>query len=194
MNTKKLRGQAQGEAPPLTRLKGLARNNQEVRDELWTWRNETGATNTSIRKRILAEHGIAIPSDPRLSEFWSWLDVELRNDRRNQRFTQFEETLKARCPALSREQVREAGLTLFLTDAVLEEDRKGFVDVGRLDLDERTATSRGEIEREKISISREKLKLMQDKAAKADRATAVEKSDLTPEEKAARYRQIFGMG
>lgn len=183
---------AGGKVSALTRLKELALKKPEAREELWAWRNEPELTNAAIRGRVEARFGLQLSRDGQLSEFWSWLRQVRREENFNQRVEQFEAWYQKKTPDASVEKVRDAGIAFFMTEAAAEEDREGFLAVADLDLKKRGMETKARFEERKVTVSERRQTLLEEKARKADAAEEVSGSNLSPEEKAARMREIFG--
>jgi len=191
MSENKSRG---GQDSQLTKLKALPAASREV---IWSWREELvdnkPMTNAAIRNRIATQFQIRLSRDGQLSDFWSWQQHQRRLENYNVLLANFEEFYRASNPGATPEKVRAAGIAFFMTEAVANGDREGFTDVARLDLSERTAKTKAGFEERKISVSERKVKLLEQKAKQAEATEKVLSSKLTPEEKEAEYRRIFGM-
>ncbi len=169
----KLRGARKGATvPALSRLKELCRKKPEAGQEIWGWRDDPETTNAAIRGQIEARFGFRLLRDSQLSEFWSWLDLQLSAQRRNDRMSAFEEALKRQDKSMTVEQVRNAGIALFMTDTVMDEDLRGFLGVAKEERAERQGRTKFVQEQEKIGISKEKLKLLQRNAEAMDKLKA----------------------
>jgi len=181
------------DVPPITRLKEIAQAKREVRQELWAWREDPTLTNAAIRGRIETTYGIQLSRDGQLSEFWPWLRHQIRAENWNERMSEFEEWYSKSNPEATTERIRQAGIAFFMTETAADGDRKGFVEVAHLDLKERDGKTKALMDEKKIQIAERRVRVLEQKAAQADQAKAVTESKLTPEEKLAKMRQIFGM-
>lgn len=124
----------------------------------------------------LKEDGVA-SSRTALSEFLSWWSV--REDlKRNELVTaELVETMRARHPEWSADDLFMAGQTFFTELAIAEKDSKMWKNA-----------QNAMIDREKVALLRERL------ATQAEKAKGVmEDESLSPEQRQARMREIFGM-
>jgi hypothetical protein len=124
-----------------------------------------------------------------LSEFVAWWELQRRFSAADSRARQVVELLKEKDPSLSPDKLRELGHALFTAEAIDSADAQTFVALERLDLDRRTAHSRGEIELEKLKIANRRVKLLEDRERKI-KAT-LENGQLSAEQQADRIREIF---
>jgi hypothetical protein len=132
-----------------------------------------------------------------LAEFYQWLDVQRRMWARERLCDQIKEEI-AKDPSLTPEQVRKAGQRLFMADGILERDVVKFkVADDSMGAEYRARQKDAEIaiRKKNTGLLERKVKLLEKKAAQADAAEKVSgDGSLTAEEKAARLKQIFGMG
>jgi hypothetical protein len=191
MSTNKPRG---GQDSQLTKLKMLPAATREV---IWSWREElkdgTPLSNAAIRNRLATQFGVRLQRDGQLSVFWSWQAHQMRTESYNAKIEQFEEFYAKQNPNASRERVRDAAISFFMTETAANGDREGFVDVANLDLREREGATRARFEERKINVSERRVALLEQKAAAFDQAKKISDSKLTPAEKDSEYRRIFGM-
>lgn len=133
---------------------------------------------------IAQEFGLGrAPSDSALSRWWS--EWPLRRA-----FLDFgsvaEEAKRAlrEMPDIGLEtgQIEAVGQAVFTATAVKLQDPEMFATLRKL----------GQKDRE-LTLDRERFELLKRKAEQAEAAEGVTRSDLSPEEKQARYRQIFGL-
>ena len=80
------------------------------------------------------------------------------------------------------EQVEQLGQTAFMIDALSRMDRDTFFEARRS----------SQRDRELAQVER-RIVLLEKKAAQADAAENIARSELTPEEKQAKMREIFGL-
>lgn len=121
-------------------------------------------------------------SNAALSEFCSWYQLRQRLDQMGSTVETLVENLRRRQPGLSPEELFGIGQTLFGALAIQSHDPKTWLGTQRLALKQR-----------EIQLDERRIRLLEQKAAQADQAEEVAKSDLTPEQKAARFKEIFGI-
>lgn len=151
-------------------------------DDAWKLCNELGLERaaTEIATRLGLERA---PSITALSNWWR--DWPLR--RAFMDFGSVAEQVKAALRdlpnlRLDREQIETVAQAVFTAAAMQRQDPELFATLRRLSLAE-----------QQLALDREKLELLKRRAAQADEAQAVAASSLTPEEKAAKFREIFGL-
>ena len=169
-------------------------------EELWRLRHpEEGGTKStleSIAAHMPAMHGCSI-SLAALSGFYRWLDLKRRMDQRNDLIDQLLRDAAA-APDATPEKIERRAQVLFMTEAVARQDLKGFASIAaigqnRVKLDQNKETLK--LNKERVGHDERKLKLLEDKAAQADKASAVtHDGKLTDAEKAAELKRIFRMG
>lgn len=132
-------------------------------------------------------------SSSSLSEFLSWWALQQTFARAESNTHQFKEWLAKVSPELSEEQLDARAALLFQFEAVKTGDPDTYLAF---------ATARHKAKMDGLKFQQGERKLAQDdrriallekKAAQADQAENVTKSDLTPEEKQLKLKQIFGM-
>jgi hypothetical protein len=188
MKKRKLRQPSNGKAkPPLTRLKELP---SAERAKLM----EVLRANTYAQAEAQFESLVGFAcSVGVLSQFFQWQSTQEDLETSNDLVEQFEEFCRKQNPDWSLEKVREMAMGFFIAHATAKKDLKGFAQIASLDLEERKSKTKAKFESQKISISDRRVTLLEKKAAQADQAKAVTASQLTPEQKDAEYRRIFGM-
>lgn len=151
-------------------------------DEAWRLCNELGferAASEIARRYSLSR----APSLTALSNWWR--DWPLR--RAFADFGSIAEQVKAALRdlpdlRLDRDQIETVAQAVFTAAALRRQDPDLYATLRRLSLAE-----------QQLALDRERLELLRRKAAQADAAQAVAASSLTPEEKAAKFREIFGL-
>ena len=155
-----------GSDSELTKLKNLSPERREV---IWGWRSETDdgkpLTNAVLRNRLASQFGIRLSRDGQLSEFWSWQWHQMRVEGYNAKLEQFQDFYAKQNPNASRQQVRDAGIAFFMTEAAANGDRDGFLDVANLDLNERDGRTKAKFKQEELDFKREKFQFDAAKAA-----------------------------
>lgn len=153
---KKAQGGSESE---LTKLKNLS---PEKREAIWGWRSETDEkqkplTNLALRNRLAEQFGIRLSRDGQLSEFWSWQWHQMRVEGYNAKLEQFQEFYAKQNPNASRQQVRDAGIAFFMTEAAANGDRDGFLDVANLDLADLTGKTKGNFKEREVTLAEQKF-------------------------------------
>jgi hypothetical protein len=146
-----------------------------------------------IIKQIELDFGVNC-SLSALRSFRQWQYTQMRWESRNELLEQFEKLCAQKNPAMSREKVRDLGITVFLAEELANKDRKGFVDVAHLSLAEETGKTKAANEQKKIQIAERRVALLEKKADQADKAKGLlENTELTEKEKEAQMRALFGL-
>jgi hypothetical protein len=174
--------------PPLTQLK-----QRPLTDREWAYALQSKMSSEDARGEIREKLGISLGSDTSYSEFLSWHAAQLRLERNNNTIEQFEEFYRKKNPAASREEIRDSGIAYFLAASIAEDDKAGFNAIANLDLREKEGNTRAAFEEKKISIAERRVAVLEKKASQADQAKGVLEGNLTPEQKQARMREIFGI-
>jgi len=103
---------------------------------------------------------------------------------------EFERCYRRLKPRATREHVREAGITFFLTEAIKKKDRAAFKVVAELSLKAEAGRAKAQEFSRRLALEQRKVKLLEQRQAQAE---AVAGSDLAPEERERRWREIFGL-
>lgn len=158
----------------------------EALEELWRFRNpEEGGeklTLEAIAVEIPLRYGFTVAVST-LSEFYCWLRFKRRMDGAADRAMQAKMEL-AKDPNATPEDLERAAQIVFTAETLEAGNVKGYVQLAKLGL-----------QRKALEIDSRKLKLLEEKAARADEAAGVAGNEsLTPEQKAAELKRIFRMG
>ncbi len=201
---RKLRIETGKPMPAATRLKQLP---EESRDRIFAMLNEKSYA--ECVKAVESDFGIRC-SEKALRSFRDWHFAQRRLDNLGRFIENTQAAYQKMNPAASKEQIREMGIALFMAEAANSGDSEGFYQLANLELAERTAKTKAEIERQKLELSKrradttdEALKLEREKfefdAAKACLAKLPElktisgNSRLTETEKVQQIRlKLFG--
>lgn len=180
------------------KLKNLPR---QVLDELWDLKfpadlEQKALGLVEICRVIRDQYRIEIGKSA-LGEFYQWLEVQRRMWSRESLIDQMKEII-AKDTSLTPAQVKAAGQRLFMADGILEKDVVKFkvgADGESADYKARQKDQEIALRKESVNVLKRKLALLEAKAAQADEAAKVSGDGaLSAEEKAARLKQIFGMG
>jgi hypothetical protein len=118
-----------------------------------------------------------------LSVFFSWYRGQQRFSRLQGIAESMQERAKQANPALSEDALFAIGQEVFTQLAIDDEDSLSWLRAQSIAMKRRA-----------LDQDERRLKLLEAKAALADQAEAVERApELSPEEKLARYKQIFGI-
>jgi hypothetical protein len=128
-----------------------------------------------------------------LSAFWSWWHLKQRMDLAEQRSRNFEEQLRTRKDyGLSEDEIITLGNKIFIEQGVETGDAKLFTAVVDRILSKRTVEGNAKLKTRQLDIAERRVKLLENKAAQADKAAKVNSdASLTPEQYRARMREIF---
>jgi hypothetical protein len=138
-------------------------------------------TQAQNREAIRSELGVVLESDSQLTRFRQWVAEQDLMDAEQERQAEEETRIKSAHPEWTLDQVRDEVLKLSLYRAVAtgEFAKLGLPAVDRV------------MRRDQLLLDREKLDLLTRKAAQADQAADITRSELSAEEKAARMRELF---
>lgn len=117
-----------------------------------------------------------------LSGFLAWWQLEQRLSRNQTVVETLITDLHRQHPKLPTDQLFDIGQSFFSALAIETQDPRVWVGTQRLAL-----------KQQQMALDERRLKILEEAAARAAAAEEVTKSDLTPEEKAARMREIFGL-
>lgn len=140
--------------PALTRLKSLPAADREV---IYGWCSDAKKTLTDVRGEIRSVYSISLSSDSQLSRFRDWQFHQQRLERHNSNVENFEEAFRRANPKASAETIRNAAIAFFMSEAAASGDRDGFIDIARLDLDERSAKTKAHFKEREISLGENKF-------------------------------------
>lgn len=141
------------------KLKGLPAEKQEqIVQWAMTPKSESCVGGLAYALEMLRADGVRI-SRSNLAEFVSWWRLERRFSSASDRAAQFEARL-LQDGDFSPERARAAGQALFTMEAMDSGDVKAFVALESLRLDQESALTRGRLEKEKLSLAREKFELL----------------------------------
>ena len=105
--------------------------------------------------------------------------------------TQVEDLLRKEFPDATPEKLGAAGQVAFTAMAVAKRDSKEFMDLESLRLAKETAVTKGRQKDQDLKLSERRVKLMERKIAQA--TDALKDGALSPAEREARMKQIFGI-
>lgn len=121
-------------------------------------------------------------SSAALSEFVCWYGLRRRLERTQSTVDTLLDRLKQERPSMSPEDLFSTGQTLFAALAIETNDPKVWVGTQRLALRQQA-----------LALEDRRIRVLEQRAAQADQAEAITQSALSPDEKMARMRQVFGM-
>ncbi|MGJ8674054.1 hypothetical protein [Rubritalea sp.] len=156
--------------------------------ELWKWRNPTeeGDTKMTYEEIILEvplRFGFTVSSTSTVSGFYKWLKQWKRTRDARLRAEQAKHELLAQNPDASVEELERLGQMIFMSETVEDGNVKGFVSLMKA-----IAANR------KLQLEERRVKLLEEKARKADEAEGIMgDQNLSEEEKSANMRALFGM-
>lgn len=128
-----------------------------------------------------------------LSRFHVWYSANLDLQVSHDLVETFEKFAQERHPDWSPDRVREATVQFLMAHTAARRKVGQFVCIAKLDQQERFAKTQSALDERKLKVNEKKLVLLQRKAEQAERAAQVTASNLSPAEKNAAYRTIFGM-
>jgi len=103
---------------------------------------------------------------------------------------EFEEFYRRAKRRATPERVREAGMTFFLSQAIRRKDRAAFKVVADLSLKVEAGRTKARELSRRLALEQRKVKLLEQRQAQAE---TVARSNLAPEERERRWREIFGL-
>lgn len=135
-----------------------------------------------VRRWVRRKHGFT-PSIAALSGFWSWWHLKQVFNQTAARVDATLEKLKTACPEIPEEKLADLSHAAFTLLALETQNTKDWARTEKLRL-----------QRRQLEIERRKIALLERKAAQADAAEAAIKDPaLTPAEREARLKAVFGM-
>lgn len=103
---------------------------------------------------------------------------------------EFEEFYRRAKRRATPERVREAGITFFLSQAIKRKDRAAFKVLADLSLKAEAGRTKARELSRRLALEQRKVKLLEQRQAQAE---AVARSNLSPEERERRWREVFGL-
>jgi hypothetical protein len=188
---RKLNSSGDRPLPPLTRLKQLPLADREI---VYGWCLDPAKKLQDVRGEIRDAYEISLSSDSQLSRFKDWQYLQQHTERLNNWTEELEERLKEFNPSASRDQVRGFLIDTLMKEAAASGDQKLALEILDRDLADRSAKTKASENAKKIEIAQRRLALLEKQAEQANAAKAVTAdTSLTPAEREAKYKQIFGM-
>lgn len=194
------------EASTLSPLQLKAESDPQFAETMWRLRYPEEGGEKHTLEQILAEDlpllGVQCKSPDTLSRFYAWLKLGRQFQEDRDFVEQFKVELR-KDGKIPEEEIERRGRILFMTRSVAKDDPKVFATMHRLGTDTKSTKQRDKqldqrdkeiTQREKlVEQSERKLRILEAKAAKADQAEEVATNGaMTPEEKQARMKEIFG--
>ena len=162
---------------------------EELRDELVRRLVIEGERYADVRDWLAKEHDVKT-STGALSEFWNTDCLSFKLSRARTAADAVKDQLTAARPDFDKATI---GLISQRAFELIAAPGASADDVARL-IGAINDAHRVDLKREELTISKAKLKLLQDKASLADKAKGeLENVKLTPEEKMARIKAVFGI-
>ena len=162
----------------------------DQKSKLWSWMQTPGLGYRTIRTLALKEfkqdYSISI-----LSRWWEERAEEESKERIIRASTvaaQIGDAAQQKLPLITaalKAQLTQAAFEMQLAGGNTEEVKNLISIVASLD--------RAALDAARLELDVDKFRLLEAKAKQADQAESVAKSDMTPEEKARRYKEIFGI-
>lgn len=178
----------------------------EVQATLWELTNvategrEKPMTYVEARAWLLAAHGVNT-SQGAFSDWYAWYGLRMRNERKKAIISEAIEELAAADPNKTLEELQAFGQVLFTSESIEDRDAKAFTEVWRASekaLMRKQAKEQAEADRvlreRALELDARKLAILEKKAAIADAAEAIARSDASEEEKSANMKRLFGIG
>lgn len=141
-------------------------------EEMWRFRNPEDGGEKLTLEAILVEcplrYGITVGSLDTLSRFYRWLKLKRESQEKRDAIRQIKEEM-AKDPAISPEQIEQAGRVMFLADAYVGKNAKVFSSMVKIGQTDKSLAQRDKQldQRDKELVQREKL------VAQAERRVAV---------------------
>lgn len=134
-------------------------------------------------KEWLAQDGIKV-SPGSISRFLSWFHLRSQIQMHRNSVTSLQELLRSKLPDLPPGKLEEYGDALFSVQALAAGNPELYLRM-------RSLKARMRHESAKLHLEERRVKLLEEKAAKADAVEVVTHSTLSEAEKAKRIREIF---
>jgi hypothetical protein len=166
----------------LTKLKLRWRTLSDEARAYWREKFVADLSHAAVRALISERLQIHLRYDQQMSKFRAWELDERERELEAERQAEDERQALAENPNWTLDQARERVLTKAYQRALA----KGDFALG-------LATVKQDLNAQKVGLDERKLDLLEKKAAQADSAKEVVASKMTPEQKEAEYRRIFGM-
>lgn len=167
---------------------------EERQDQIAEWcraaKTETCAGGIAYALEQLASDGIKV-SRRAVSEFFSWYRLREDFSGAESFATSVENALKKEFPDATPEKLAAAGQLAFTAMATRQHDPEEFREMQYLRLAEETARTKARNEDRKIKLAERRVSLMERKLEAVKGTVSDEK--LSPEERQARLKQIFGL-
>jgi len=143
-----------------SKLKTLPEERQE---QIIAWartqKTEEHPGGLAYAREQLAADGLKV-SMSTLSEFVSWYGLQQRFAKAASRANQVADLLQQRNPDMEPEHVRKLAQSIFTLEALDSGDADTFVSLEHLKLAQDSAQTKADLERQKISISRQRLQIL----------------------------------
>jgi hypothetical protein len=164
----------------------------DQRTALTDWLVEEGISYAEARERLAARYGVKT-SLGAISDYWQTECFSLRYRAARSAADRIVETMREGdgATAFDEATLHAVGQRAFELAVARDADISGLTTLIKVIGD----SAKLQIARERLEIDKRKVAVLEAKAAQADEAAAVTgDAKLTPEEKLARHRQIFGIG
>lgn len=126
-----------------------------------------------------------------LSDFLSWHGLQAQLRKNELTVETLLADLARENPDWDPEKIQTVGQNFFTALALQQQDPQVWVATQRLNLDQVSAKTRFEIEKQKLGQSERKIALLEKKAAQLDQVKGVVNSQLSPEEQKQRLKEIL---
>jgi|JFJP01.1.fsa_nt_gi hypothetical protein len=140
-------------------------------EEMWRFRHPEEGGEKLTLEAILVEvplrYGITVGSLDTLSRFYKWLGLRRRFQQKNDAIRQLQEEMR-KDSKFSEDAIKKVGRRLFLTESVMDKDRKLFVDmvkIGQNDVKLDQNDQKIAISKEVVELDKRKLTILEKKAA-----------------------------
>lgn len=161
---------------------------------------EKPMTYVEARAWLLQEHEVQT-SNGALSDWFSWYGLRLRTERKKAVIDEAIAELAKSDPNKTLEELQAFGQVLFTSESIENGDGKTFTEVWRASekaLTRKQAKEQAELDRQlrerALELDARKVAILEKKAAIADAAEEIIKSDASEADKQARMKALFGMG
>lgn len=162
---------------------------EERQQELWEWLHVPG---NSLARAVewLRQDGIKT-SKRALSDWFSWYAMRLKFKETERDTLNFQELVQEEMPELPQEKVTQLGSAYFNMQAIKQGNPELFLMIQGAQHKAKMDVLKYEQRERELVIAERRVRLIESKQEKAKKVLSDE--ELTPEQRDAKLKQIFGM-
>jgi hypothetical protein len=167
---------------------------EDYQDAIAAWckapKTEESPGGLQHAREMLASDGHTV-SLRAVSEFYSWYRLRSTFRQANDKASNFEAMLKAEFPTATPDKIAQMGQMIFTLEANNAGDVKTFIDLESLRLAKTSAETKARQKEKDIKLAERRVQVMEAKIAQA--TDTLKDGALSPAEREARMKQIFGI-